>query len=294
MPMSYTSNPNLPQVRRTAVRLVRSGMSSRAVARHLGFNQSTIVRWVAQAPEDGRSSILTLSSRPHSHPRTLDPKVVAAILEERRRCRRCAEVVHHNLGQQGVIVSLSSVKRTLKRHGLTKSRTKWKTRRPFVERPLALAPGDLVQTDTIHFVHALEPARYYVYTAIDVCSRYAWASFTPKISQRHSNQFLYAAQDNSKMLLRTIQADNGPEFGKWLGDQLRARGVTLRHSRVRKPNDNAHIERFNRTLQDECLGRHPRPQFIPEMLEEYLPYYNNERAHLSLECATPAEVMRRS
>ena len=74
--------------------------------------------------------------------------------------------------------------------------------------------------------------------------------------------------------------------------------MTLRHSRVRKPNDNAHIERFNRTIQDECLGRYI-PERIPlkttkERLTAFLDYYNNERLHLGLQCSTPMEVLQRS
>jgi len=44
MYMAYTTNPNLPRVRMDAVRLVRSGWSTRKVARHLGFNQASYER----------------------------------------------------------------------------------------------------------------------------------------------------------------------------------------------------------------------------------------------------------
>ena len=33
-------------------------------------------------------------------------------------------------------------------------------------------------------------------------------------------------------------------------------GVTLRHIEPGKPNQNAHVEPFNRTLRDELLGQH--------------------------------------
>lgn len=59
MYMPYSNNPNLPRVRRDAVRLVRSGWSVRRVARHFGFTHSAIVKWVKRAPQDGRRLILT-------------------------------------------------------------------------------------------------------------------------------------------------------------------------------------------------------------------------------------------
>jgi transposase len=150
--MAYTSNPKLPRLRMQAVLRVRRGESIRAVARKLGYSHSTVVRWVARAPMDGRETIPTLQSKPKSHPKALTPEIVTAIVEERLAHSRCAEVVHATLAKRGVVVSLSSVKRTLKREELITPKSKWKRYRPPVPRPLPDAPGSLVETDTIHFV----------------------------------------------------------------------------------------------------------------------------------------------
>jgi transposase InsO family protein len=53
-----------------------------------------------------------------------------------------------------------------------------------------------------------------------------------------------------------VQADNGPEFGHYFENKLARNNILTRHSRLHRPNDNAHIERFNRTIQEECLGRY--------------------------------------
>lgn len=50
-----------------------------------------------------------------------------------------------------------------------------------------------------------------------------------------------------------VQTDNGPEVRTWFHDQLRTKGIALKHSRVKKSNDNAHIERFSRTIQEGVL-----------------------------------------
>ena len=62
MNMAYTNSLERPRVRMEAVRLVRKGWSTRKVARHMGFNHSSIVRWVDRAPLDGRKIIPTESS----------------------------------------------------------------------------------------------------------------------------------------------------------------------------------------------------------------------------------------
>jgi putative transposase len=99
-----------------------------------------------------------------------------------------------------------------------------------------------------------------------------------------------------------IQSDNGPEFGRYFEQAMKSNGIAVRHTRLGRPNDNAHIERFNRTVQEECLGNTiTRSTPITHMrgkLDTYLHYYNYKRVHLGLQCKTPVkaamEVLQRS
>ena len=70
MDMTYTTNPNLPRLRmQTALLVIRNNWSTRQVARHTGFNQSTIARWVQIAKRSNNKRLIpTISSRPHNHP----------------------------------------------------------------------------------------------------------------------------------------------------------------------------------------------------------------------------------
>ncbi|HTE58404.1 MAG TPA: DDE-type integrase/transposase/recombinase [Verrucomicrobiae bacterium] len=287
--MPYTTNPKLPRLRMQAVLMVRRGHSVRAVARHFGYSHSTVSRWVARAPFDGRETIPTLRSKPKSHPRALAPGLVSAIVEERLRTKRCAEVIQASLARRGITVSLSSVKRTLKRHELVPSR-KWKRYRPPVARPPAETPGALVQTDTIHFLDWQTKEMFYLYTVIDLHSRMAHAAVHDHISQHWSYQTILEAQALFGFAFQTVQADNGPEFATWLKDMLKSKDIQLRHSRVRQSNDNAHIERFNRTIQQELLGTRPlRGQVTKTRLDAWLHYYNHDRLHLGIGLKTPKE-----
>ena len=289
--MAYTKNPHLPKLRMEAVRLVKyRGWSTRQVARYTGFSQSAIVKWCAKDETGGWERITTASSKPKSHPAQLVPEVVEAIVKERLAHGRCAEVVQAALARQGLKVSLSSVKRTLARHELLKSRTWHRKKRRNTPRPYVLAPGDLLQADTVHLVD-LSGNRCYVYTLIDLHSRWAYAEVHLRFNQRFSYQFVQAAQTAAGFAFRTLQTDNGPEFGRSFYDQLKEHGVQLRHSRVRKANDNAHIERFNRTIQEECLGRWPTYRVVQEKLPGFMRYYNSERLHMSLNYQTPNEVL---
>lgn len=291
MYMPYNSNPRLPHVRMEAVKLVRSGWSTRKVARHVGYSQSVIVKWCARAPEHRSSRIVpTKSSRPWHHPRELPSKLVRTIVEYKKRYRRGAEFLHFLLTRDGYAISLSSVKRTLKRQGLVYP-SRWKKWHQYSPRPLPERPGILVEIDTI--VDGPHTNRLYVYTLLDVCSRWAYAEPFVRITTHRSLSFVERARTVAPFSFSTLQSDHGAEFSKWFTKRIMERGLSHRHSRVRQPNDNAHLERFNRTIQDECLTRCPRTlRAYRKEIPEYLRWYNEQRPHMGLEMRTPLEVVK--
>lgn len=278
-----------------AVRLVKyEGWSMRKVARHIGVEPSTVSRWCRSPFGTGWMRIPTKSSKPRKSPRALSKAIVSAIIKERVGRRRCAEHVHHALKKQGVEVSLSSVKRTLDRLNLRKKRSPWKRPHDFTERPEAAYSGALVELDTIHII-APDGSRIYVYTLIDLWSRWAYAEIVKPIGAEASARFVRRAERAAPFQFVMVQTDHGSEFSTRFTHRLKERGIRHRHSRVRQKDDQAHIERFNRTVQEECLDRtaHTVEDF-KAALKEYLPWYNGERSHLGINYQTPLEMLRRS
>ncbi|TXH07149.1 MAG: hypothetical protein E6Q06_03875 [Candidatus Moraniibacteriota bacterium] len=291
--MAYTTNPKAPQVRWQAVKMLRSGKSTREVARYFGYNQSTVARWERKSRLLNTGPIPTLSSRPHVSPLALPEETVSAIISKRLERNRCGQVVHQALLREGVSVSLSSVQRTLDRCGLTKKRSPWKRPHDATPRPDAAFPGAFVEVDTIHLMNPLG-GRIYVYTLIDVHSRWAYAEVVEKIGAEPSICFLKKVLRKAPFPILMVQSDNGSEFSIGFTHALKRYGVGHRHSRVRKSNDQAHVERFNRTVQEECLDQVSYGiQTFRKALKEYLPYYNEERLHMGIEYRTPREVMQR-
>jgi putative transposase len=289
--MSYISNPYAPKARRLAVNLVKTGKESKAsVARIYGVHRATIGKWLERASKHSREHIVTRSSRPKSHPNQVPAEIVNRLIELRLKLGRCAPVIHAHLLLEGYEVSLSSVGRILKRRGLTrrKKQAKYYVALP---RPVSDCLGALVQVDTIHFVRE-DTSRFYVYTLIDTYSRLTYAEYHPKLSQKKSLLVVRNAQKAFGFKFNTVQTDSGPEFRDHFNFELKRIKVNLRHSRVRTPNDNAHVERFNRTLQEECFqGRRPNERTIKEELKKYINYYNNDRLHLSLDLLTPNQFV---
>lgn len=289
--MPYTTNPHMPKLRmKTANLVLRHRFSIRQAARYTGYYPSTVSRWVKKALVINTGSIPTESSRPNHHPHELSQEIVSKIIEIRKKHHRCAEIVHREMINLGYSVSLSSVKRTLYRHGLVRYRSPWKRWHFEEKRPKVFKPGELVEIDTIHVV----PGILYVYTLIDVFSRWTQAQVSERINTHRSLFFVKKSQRRFPQDFKMLQSDHGSEFSITFTERIKANlGSNHRHSRVRKPNDNGHLERFNRTIQDECLKRTNKSlSAYQRKIPEYINYYNNERLHLALDFKTPNQVLR--
>ena len=89
--------------------------------------------------------------------------------------------------------------------------------------------------------------------------------------------------------------DNGPEYvsGKLMA-WAEKQDVRLEYIQPGKPQQNAYIERYNRTVRGERLG-----QYILETIEEaqqqateWLWTYNNERPNMGIGGITPVQKLK--
>lgn len=286
--MAYTTDPRAPRVRRDAAAFAKKRGVRRA-ARRFGVSPGTITKWMRKAKRMGEHPIPTKSSRPTHHPKQLANELVWKIFQTRLAVKRSAEVIHQILKEEKINISLSSVKRTLNRTGLLKKRSPYKRFHPHVERPKALYPGALVQIDTIHTMLDLKK-RMYTFTLIDVFCRWVYAKTYARMNAATAVRFIEEAQRKCSFRFDMLQSDHGPEFGTWFVERIQKKH---RYSRIGKPNDNAHIERFNRTLQEECLDKAERtPEAFNAALKKYLPWYNTKRHHFGLNLQTPFQYLK--
>ena len=92
-----------------------------------------------------------------------------------------------------------------------------------------------------------------------------------------------------------IRVDNGPEYvSATLQVWAQKRGIGLRYIQPGKPQQNAYIERYNRTVRTEWLG-----QYIWKSIKEAQDYatkwlwtYNNERPNMGIGGITPAMKLK--
>jgi transposase InsO family protein len=320
--MAYSINPNLPKARAFAMQLlIREQLPLQTVANRCGVHRSTVWRWKRKWDELNRYvqfinpnrptrpvglsnkltscvwTIPTNASRPYFHPWSVPDEVVRQVLAVRQKLKRCAEVIWHHLTTiLGVVVSLSSVRRILRRHHCFDGARKKRVRPDNPRRPKPTYPGELVQTDTIHHVDPYSGKRLYFYTVIDLYTRMAYAKMATKLRPGLASEAVFEAQKLFGFNFSMVQSDNGPEYGHYFEQQIQSHNIQTRHSRLHRPNDNAHIERFNRTIQTECIGYYWRKS-VPlsrqkTNLNKYLDYYNQERVHLGLQLRTPVGMLQ--
>lgn len=124
---------------------------------------------------------------------------------------------------------------------------------------------------------------------IDVYSRWVYAKAYEKMGAKIGARFVKEAQRHSQFHFTMLQSDHGPEFSHWFTSRIQK---SYRYTRIGKPNDNAHIERVNRTIQEECLDKVPNNVFkINCALKKYLQYYNYKRVHAGINYLTPMQVV---
>lgn len=93
-----------------------------------------------------------------------------------------------------------------------------------------------------------------------------------------------------------LRTDNGPEFlsGEFVG-WAESVGMMIHYIQPGEPNQNAYIERFNRTYREEVLRLHLFRSLneVREITYWWKTDYNELRPHGSLDDLTPAEVIQR-
>lgn len=278
--------------------------------RVFGVHRSTYYLWKRRIERHGLEIL-----RPRERRRPQMPNQLSPLLEERIVAfalghpglgpkRIAAELRKPRWG--GLLVSHNGVWRCLRRHGLSTRQKRLSLvasyrapyepprapeRRRHVE---AERPGELVGMDCF-FVGRLAGTKGAVWqlTAIDVCSSYAWAELvscpqgnptgaqTSKLARRVARELQAAG-----WRLERVLTDNAGEFrNERFGQTLASLGA--RHTLIRagRPQTNGAVESLHKTILDECwrpaFARYLYVRFtgLKRDLEQYLRYYDFERAH---------------
>ena len=152
----------------------------------------------------------------------------------------------------------------------------------------------LWHVDTVVLTQSAGGYRYLL-TAIDDLSKLAYARLYTTHSSKQAADFLQRLHYLTEGEIINLHHDNGTEFEKHFKQACVDLSLPQWYSRVRTPKDNAVLERFNRTIQEEFVemaysGSEDLEAFNQE-LTEWLVEYNSVRPHQALDYLTPLEYI---
>jgi len=145
-------------------------------------------------------------------------------------------------------------------------------------------PGELVEIDTVSiFVDGL---KRYLLTAIDLPTRFAFAYIYKSSSSANARDFLMKLTKVAPFRISRVQTDNGHEFEKHFSQACREQSLVHYFNYPRHPQSNSHLERFNRTIQEQFAYWHTdlldEPEAFNRKLMNYLLWYNTEKPHRAI------------
>ena len=145
------------------------------------------------------------------------------------------------------------------------------------------------------------PRPEYEFAAIDDYSREAVAQITADRTSRVATDFLEQVLAQLPYRVEAVMTDNDLVFtmrfafhsDRQTRFQQACRSLGIQHRLIRPhtPASNGKVERFIKTIDDECYAVHrPRSsQTRRRVLQHFLWHYNHERRHLSLGGLTPVQ-----
>ena len=146
-------------------------------------------------------------------------------------------------------------------------------------------PGHCVALDTIE--KHIQGARRYVITFEDLYTRFSFAWSTSSHASLAAKEFFDLCLTVFPFPIAFVLTDNGSEFMKHFEEELKRLHLTHYHTYPKTPKMNAHVERFNRTIQEEFVDYHTQelltPNLFNQKLVDWLVWYNTDRVHYAFQ-----------
>ncbi|MBI3322917.1 MAG: transposase [Candidatus Omnitrophica bacterium] len=289
-----------------------------ATRKAFGASRKVVYHWRKLLKDSGgRLEALVPSSTRPDHARC--PEVPKPVVDFIKRLRQ----EHPRLGKQKIKplldrfckaqglrpIAESTIGKIVKREGLLRPKpgriyhdpsSPWARgtvrRKPRLRVRRAPRPEEFghIVSDTVE--HVTEGIKTYFINAIDARMRFALSIPYKQLSSRNMVDFLERFRQVYPGAIRVWQSDNGPENLGRFEDALDGAGIPHYFSYPRCPKINGHIERYNRSFQEEFLYAHQDllltdlPLF-GKRLVDWLIFYNAERPHQALGLKSPLEFM---
>lgn len=267
-------------------------------ARNMGVSRNTVYRWRRRAGD-----LRDRSCRPQRSPRRTSDALEATVLALRVERRWGPDRIGPFCG-----LSRRTAYRVLRRHGAHRLRELFPAQPRTFGTFEASVPGEVVQVDIKglgrlargggrRHRRAHDRVRDGVgwtqlHLAVDAASRQAYVEVRPSVGADDCIAFLRAAVahfDAKGIRVRRVLTDNGTGYKRRFAAACTELGIRWTRTRPYHPWTNGRVERFNRTLQQECAyAQHfTHDDERRYALALWLAAYHAERPHTALGGLTP-------
>ena len=203
-------------------------------------------------------------------------------------------------------VSRSGLNRCLRRHGVGNLREMTRTsdgkpkHQRFKDYPIGYVHIDIKCLPQMPD----ENKRKYLFVAIDRATRMVCVQLRESKAAKDASEFLKFVTERFPFKIKKILTDNGKEFtNKVFGNNASNKthefdelcislGIEHRLTKVRRPQTNGMVERFNGRIADILRTHHFQSgKELEHTLTRYVDLYNNHLPQANLDCRTPCQVM---
>lgn len=265
--------------------LHQAGQSPVYIAARLGVHRATVYRWLRGMRRWGvRAFTQRFKAAKRGRRRR---KTHAAIEQQVLALRRqhhdcCGEKIVYWLAQQGIQLSRSTVYRILNKHLQLRPRGRHNMVRGRL--PAVDGPRQVIQMDTIDL------GEVYAFTAIDVYTREGQVVLRDGLTAADGQAALGEIMRYFGAC-QLIQTDGGSEFKGAFAQTVGRYAAGRRVARPYRCNEQAFIERFNRTVRHECLGwrKYKAAQLagLQAQVDGWLRYYHFVRPSMAFSPMRP-------
>ncbi len=286
-----------------------AGRNAIKTAKHFGINPKTLHKWKGRFNE---KNLLTLEehSRAPEKTRTRNISLLqrTRIRNLRKKYIRWGKMKLQRLYKKAYGEKLSSwkIQKVIEEEHLyydKKKAHKQRTKRKRAQTNPKKRITQLSKKQSIHhlwhvdtvLLTRLRGGYCYLLTAIDDTSKLAYARLYQTHSSQQAADFLKRLHYLTEGEMINLHHDNGSEFKRDFEKACQELSLPQWYSRVKTPTDNAVLERFNRTIQEEFVdltdvGVEDITGFNLK-LTDWLVEYNSIRPHQALDYLTPLEYI---
>jgi putative transposase len=267
------------------------------LAERFSISRKTAYKWIDRFEQLGQTGYHELSRRPHSSPSQTDPALVQELIRLRQAHPRWGprKLLHlmRKRDPTRELPAVSTAALILARHGLARSRRRFRRAHPGCPKGIPQGPND---------IWAADYKGQFPLTVSDLATRFvigcdAHPAISLQLTQKHFTKLFHEFG-----LPNRIRTDNGVPFASNALARLSALSVWFIKLGIypeliepRKPQQNGVHERMHRTLKQEATI--PPSASLPAQqrrFDRFREQFNHERPHEALAMRRPAELYQAS